>query len=92
MEFSHRLTQTKIRVNKTENKNKELLGRGRSDEIEVRPDDITHVALEWKSFNLKLISPNDQRPATQRFYEFLATEGEAILADMGFSPVQEQTL
>jgi molybdate transport system substrate-binding protein len=50
------------------------------------------VDLTYTKVTVGMISPSDQRPATQRFYEFLATEGEAILADMGFSPVREPAL
>jgi molybdate transport system substrate-binding protein len=41
---------------------------------------------------IKANKANEERPATKRFYDYLATEGKTILADMGFSPVREPAL
>jgi molybdate transport system substrate-binding protein len=70
------------------------------DKLEIIPipktyvDAITsatygEIDLTYTKVTVGTISPHDERPATQRFYQFLATEGEAIFADMGFSPVRE---
>ena len=70
------------------------------DKVEIIPipktyvDAITsatygEIDLTYTKVTVGMISPHDKRPATQRFYEFLATEGEAIFADLGFSSVRE---
>lgn len=43
------------------NQENELLGQGLSDNITVRPDDITTVTVEWQSFRLRLLSPGNGR-------------------------------
>jgi ABC-type molybdate transport system substrate-binding protein len=70
------------------------------DKLEIIPipktyvDAITsatygEIDLAYTKVTVGMISPHEKRPATQRFYQFLATEGEAIFADMGFAPVRE---
>jgi len=73
-----------------------------TDKVEIIPipktvvDSITsatygEVDLTYTKVTAGMISPGSERPATQRFYEFLCTEGQTILADMGFSPVRDST-
>lgn len=70
------------------------------DKVEIIPipktyvDSITSATfgvldLTYTKVTAGLISSDHESPAAKRFYEYVAAQGPAILADMGFSPVRE---
>jgi molybdate transport system substrate-binding protein len=47
------------------------------------------VDLTYTKVTAGMIASGAERPATQRFYQYLATEGKGLFAELGFAPVRE---
>ncbi|MCF7973218.1 MAG: substrate-binding domain-containing protein [Phycisphaerae bacterium] len=47
------------------------------------------VDLTYTKVTAGMIASESERPAAKRFYHYLATEGKALFAELGFSPVRE---